>query len=915
MTSRAPAGSAVSFPVRLTSFIGRVAELQNVERELDAHRLVTLAGPGGSGKTRLALEAVRGRPGEHRWFVDIAGVDSDGLDAAIAVAIDAPEGPGETALDATVRRIGESAALLLLDNCDQVVASCARAVDVLLHACPRLTVLATSREPLRVEGERVWRVPPLSLPADGESLDGDAVLLFLDRAGLDPEIAVRDSAAIRDICRRLDGMPLAIELAAARASVLPVMDVIAGLSDRFRLLEGGPRTADTRQQSLAASIRWSYRLLADDERTVLQRLAVFRGPFGADAARAVAAGGGVDERDVLTLLAHLVEKSFVVIDERDHGSSYRLLETIRAYAGHQLADRPEDAHATRSRHLRYLRDSAERLGSMIEEGTPARSWPEQFHAELADIRAGIGWAAANGNADDALRTVGSLRWLWYLRARADDRRIIDAALAIPGGAPRWRAAALSAAALAAMSALDPAAIGFGEEAVGAAAEAGDPGTSALAHTCLGRAYAYLDASQARQHLLQACELARAAGDRRCLADALEALMYTEWGDLGAVRARGEEALAIAVADGNELTACAVRMGLALLALSQGRLEDAMDIGTKSLRTAESLNWRMIAVTSRNVLAWNAAYRGDDDTAAENAVAAEAMAKASGSPLLTGLVGVTRGARSYSNGELEQARTALAEGLSVTAVLFGGVFSPQVAALLVDADLHAGDVAAARERSAHAAALAEQSDTDWGRSHAALAKGQVDLHDGDVEEATQSAHLALKLAQCTDNALTTIDALEFLATIAARRRSPVTAVRLLGAAAAARTQTGYARFKLHLGDHKALLRDLESVLGAAEFSRVWSEAEQLSLADAIALARTRRGSRRRPVGGWDALTPAEHRVVALVGEGLNNVQIAERLFVARETVKSHVASAFRKLGVSSRTELAAEYSRRATKEAG
>lgn len=233
----------------------------------------------------------------------------------------------------------------------------------------------------------------------------------------------------------------------------------------------------------------------------------------------------------------------------------------------------------------------------------------------------------------------------------------------------------------------------------------------------------------------------------------------------------------------------------------------------------------------------------------------------------------------------------------------------VAALLADADLHAGDVAAAREHSAHAAALAEQSDTDWGRSHAALAQSRIKLHLGDVDEAAQSAHLALELAQRTDNALTTIDALELLAATAARRRSSVTAVRLLGAAAAARAQSGYAHFKLHLAAHAALRRDLENALGAEQFSRVWAEANQLPLADAIALARSRRGSRRRPASGWDALTPAEHRVVALVAEGLNNSQIADRLFVTRETVKSHVASVFRKLGVSSRTELAAEAARR------
>jgi predicted ATPase len=541
VTPSAPAGSAARFPVRLTSFVGRVAELQEVGRELDRHRLVTLVGPGGCGKTRLALEAVRARSDEHRWFVDLAPIGVEGVDAALAVATDSPEGLGETPLDAVVRHVGDTAALLVLDNCDQVVADCARAVDVLLRACPRVTVLATSREPLRVEGERTWRLPPLSLPGDGESLDGDAVLLFLDRAGLSPDVAVRDSAAIHDICRRLDGMPLAIELAASRATAVPVADILAGLADRFRLLTGGARTADTRQQSLAASIHWSYRLLAADERTVLQRLSVFCGPFGAVAARAVAAGDGIDERDVpalLALLANLVEKSFVVIDERDGGSRYLLLETIRDYAGGLLEARPEDAHATRTRHLRYLRDTAERLGRMIEEGTPARDWPEPFQAELADIAAAISWAGETGNPDDALRLIGSLHWFWYIRARGEDRRLIDAALAINGGNPCWRARALSAATRSAMSRLDPAAIGFGQEAVRVAAESGDPGTSALALTCLGHCYVFLDVSQARPHLLEACELARAADDRQRLAEALEALITPRWGTCGPL-GRGE----------------------------------------------------------------------------------------------------------------------------------------------------------------------------------------------------------------------------------------------------------------------------------------------------------------------------------------------------------------------------------------
>jgi DNA-binding NarL/FixJ family response regulator len=341
---------------------------------------------------------------------------------------------------------------------------------------------------------------------------------------------------------------------------------------------------------------------------------------------------------------------------------------------------------------------------------------------------------------------------------------------------------------------------------------------------------------------------------------------------------------------------------------QGRLDDAMEAARMSLRTAEALGERVIAVMARILMAGSAVLRGDDDAADEHSSAADGWARASGNPLLTGMAAMSRGVRCYANGDLEHARAALVE--AIPALLAGGLWTPRADEWLADVSLRAGDVAAAREHAAHAAAVVEQSGNDWGRSHAALAKCRVDLHEGKVDDATHAAHLALELAGHTEDALTTIDTLELLATIAAQRRSPVTAVRLLGAAGAARSSIGYARLKLHIADHVSVVRDLEAALGVAEFTRVWDEGERLSLADAVALARTRRGSRRRPTTGWDALTPAELRVVKLVGKGLNNVQIAERLFVTRETVKGHVSVALRKLGVTNRVELAAEAARRA-----
>lgn len=203
------------------------------------------------------------------------------------------------------------------------------------------------------------------------------------------------------------------------------------------MLTGGPRTADSRQQSLAESIRWSYRLLGDAERTVLQRLAVFRAPFTAEGARALAAGEGVEEHDVLPLLANLVEKSFVVIDERHDASRYRLLETILEYAGSQLAAQPEESQTTRDRHLLYVRRTAERFRSTVQGGVSQADWPGQLNADLADVSAAVHWASETGSANEALRLIGGMARLWYFRARGEDRRIIDAALAIDGGDAPW----------------------------------------------------------------------------------------------------------------------------------------------------------------------------------------------------------------------------------------------------------------------------------------------------------------------------------------------------------------------------------------------------------------------------------------------------------------------------------------------
>lgn len=902
--------AADPFPARLTSFVGRVREMRDVADRLRRHRLVTLVGPGGVGKTRLAIESAQEYALADRWFVDLAMVHGDtAVAAAIAAATGAIEAPGESPLQSAIRRIGDDPALLLVDNCDQVVGSCARVIDALLHSCPALTVLATSRAPLRVEGELVWRVPPLSLPTTDGSLDGDAVLLFLDRSGLAADSVAGEGETIHRICRSLDGMPLAIELAASRAAAIPVADILAGLADRFRLLTRGIVTADRRQQSLAESIRWSYQLLGDDERRVLQRIAVFRGPFAAAAAQVVAAGDGVDARDVLAVLANLVEKSFVVIDERGEQSRYRLLETIREYAATMLAADEADEVATRNRHLRFLADQAELIEPDFD-GPNLLAWVYHLEAELADIRAAVEWAAMTGNADDALRLSGALAGFLWLTARADSQRIVENALAIDGGADRLRAKALIAASAAAGARFDPAGAEFGKAAVRIAEAVGDPRLIARACAQLGWALLAPDPDAARPLLERACRLARSAKDHWCLAMALVSLTGTVLGDPPAARRLAAEARELAELNHHQLTAFPADTWLTLIDMQQGRLAAAGETAASALAIAEALGDRIDVTWLEFMLTWRAVLEGDLTGAADRLSEVRRSAEISGNPLFGAYALAAAGLWHYARGELADAARLLGAVLPVISRYPRATTGPYFSALLAEVALASGDVAAAAEHAALAARLAEDAGSGWGRCRAALAEARVLLRRDELADATSAVHEALGLAVRSDDVISTIDAVELIAEIGERHRTPETAARVLGAAQVERDRVRYARTVVGAAAHSDLLTRLAGALGQERCAELLAEGERMPMADAVALVRRRRARRNRPPAGWDALTPAEARVVALVGDGLNNVQIGERLFVSRDTVKGHVSAAFRKLGVTNRTELAAEAVRRA-----
>jgi predicted ATPase/predicted negative regulator of RcsB-dependent stress response len=345
-------------PLETSTFVGRERELTELRKLLERTRLLTLAGTGGAGKTRLALELARGREKEYADGAVLVELDSvgDGADVpgAVAEALDLRALPGGALLDAIAVELAPRQLLLVLDNCEHVIGSSAALADALLRSTPRLSILATSREPLRVPGEVVFRVPSLAIPDPDRAetpvalLGYEAVRLFVDRAGSAAPDFVFDDAtapAVARICHRLDGLPLALELAAARIDALGPDAVGARLDDRFRLLQAGSRAAPTRQQTLEATLDWSHELLADPERILLRRLAVFSGGFTLEAAEEVCAGDGLERAQVPELLARLVEKSLVAAEERQAPRRYRLLETIRAYAAIRLDEAGERAAA------------------------------------------------------------------------------------------------------------------------------------------------------------------------------------------------------------------------------------------------------------------------------------------------------------------------------------------------------------------------------------------------------------------------------------------------------------------------------------------------------------------------------------------------------------------------------------------
>ena len=415
-----------NLPMQLTSFIGRERELEEVKQLLLSTRLLTLTGPGGTGKTRLALHLAADLLAVKQfangvWLVELAPLADPTLVAqTMAATLGVREQPGRTILEALTDYVRAKSMLLILDNCEHLIQSCAQLADSLLRAAPRLKILATSREALGITGETIYRVPSLPLPDvrqlhDLDALEqNDCVHLFVDRAmAAYPSFRLKEknAPAIADICTRLDGIPLAIELASARTKVFPPEEIAARLDDRFRLLTGGSRTTLERHQTLFALIEWSHNLLSEQERVLLRRLSVFAGGWSFDAVQSVC-GEGLGN-DVLDLLTHLVDKSLVAVEEETEEARYRLPETIRQYARDKLYESGE-AEKIRDHHLEFFLRFAEEAEPKLRSAEQLE-WLDRLQTEHDNLRTALAWSLESSKGDLALQLAGTLYDFWLLR--------------------------------------------------------------------------------------------------------------------------------------------------------------------------------------------------------------------------------------------------------------------------------------------------------------------------------------------------------------------------------------------------------------------------------------------------------------------------------------------------------------------
>ena len=906
-------------PAEVSSLVGRGPEIAAVLDSLRAARVVTLTGPGGCGKTRLALRVATLAGGSFEdgaRLVELASLtDAALVPAGVAEALGVPERDATNPMAGVVRALAGRELLIVLDNCEHVLGSAGRVVVMLAGQCRRVRILTTSRERLDVPGEFVFPVPPLGLPEDGSAravAASEAGSLFVTRArAAGPAFALTagNSAAIAEVCFRLDGMPLAIELAAARCPALGAAQLAARLEGHPGLLSGGAARPG-RHRSLEALVSWSYELLDDAERRLLGRLSVLRGGFDLDMAERVAGDEPLAPQAVAGLLASLAGKSLVQV-QAGAVIRYSLLETVRQFAAGRLAASGEETAV----HVRLLRWALEvaRSAEAALSSAEWTDWSSRLSADQASIRAALSWALGGTEPEAGRELAARLARWWIATGRYSEAgQFLTTAAGIPAAAPpgvqarvligaAWsafhlgdkrRAAPLVAGGIArAQHAGEPQLEVWGRnllaglawhagdadrivaeiEASRALSGQADPALAARAQGLLAMA-AFLSGDLAEQdrHGLLAIELARTAAGQEGLALALTGSAGAAIAGAGiqpATVAALDEAANVLAAHPDRFTETVVRELRAELFATLGQLEAAeTEVG----------------------LCWSAGRSG--------AVRVVEF----GGPRAEARLAAARGDTAAAIGALRRAADG---GRRVASVMF----VPAALAALACVAAIAGD------ESTAAAAVGEARAELGGRRQAITAaalryaEGVMAWHRGELAGAEHLIREATVQWHHGCDRMDASDGIELLGVLAAARERFPDAARLLAAADAARRPLLYLApgFAADRGAAARAASQARQVLGDERFTQAWEQGQGLTLDDAVAYAARKGGGRKRPATGWASLTPAELEVVRLVSEGLRNDAIARRLFIAPGTVKVHLSHIFAKLGITTRAELAAQ----------
>ncbi|HEY6309732.1 MAG TPA: LuxR C-terminal-related transcriptional regulator [Streptosporangiaceae bacterium] len=911
-TGRARVG--VGLPPRRLSFVGRTADLGEIAARLARYPVVTLTGVGGVGKTALAVEAgwieVSAGRADLACYVDLVPCRGDEqVVAALVEAVGIRGAEAAAGLEAVAGAVSGCRWLLVIDNCEHVLEPARRACGLLAGRAADLRVLATSRIPLDIEPECVWRVQPMAVPGEaGPTVATEAVALFLARAAM-AGVTVRagpgELVLAGSICRQAGGLPLALELVANRLRVSSLTELAAGLGP-----SGWPArtTGSGRHDSLEACLGWSHALLPADAAVVFRRLSVFPGGFDLAAAREVAGAPPVGIGEVDVLVEQLVTASLLEADTSGTRTRFRFHEPVRQYAAERLADAGEEDLA-RWRHARVFLARAEVIEPLLF-APRAEQQCDLLEFDRPDHDAALGWFLSCGAAAEAQRLAAALYFFWYTRGWfVTGLRWLRAALAAEAQVEplvRLRAE-VGLAQLAFIAGDYLASFAAIESALPAARLLGDDVVLARCLATAGYVWWFLDPGRSAALFEEALEAADRGGDGWTRSTGLAGLGWARY------YAGRFEAAAGPLREGIELTArsgrrqqfamavlgrAAVELWLGQLAAAQASAQQALGV----LVAAGDATWTSAALA---ILAEIERAGGRLDPAGQHAAEAIEVAGRANSAvnvmLATGHLGRILLARGEPGaaGHLEQA-VQLARGFAVWPLLAWWLDS---LGELAELEGRHGDARSWYEQAAgHAAGCGLAADASRARHHL----GRLAWMTGDLASAVNSCHEALARQLEVGDTLGLVETLETLGGLLIDEGRARRGLPLLAAASAARERLGFPARPVEAGRIAGWVASGREYLGE-QAQPAWERGAGLSVQEAAAMARRGRGPRRRPAFGWSSLTPAERNVADLVARGLTNPEIAARLGVSAGTVKGHVSSVLRKLDVRTRAELAAAVS--------